>query len=45
MSLNGTSGMPKQDIPIVIREVAGNSLGRYMAFNFVKEHWNELNKM
>lgn len=42
MSLNVTSGIRKQDAWSVISQVAGNSLGRYLAFNFVRNRWNDL---
>jgi len=42
MSLNSTSGIRKQDATSVISQVSYNSLGRYMAFNFVREKWSLL---
>ncbi|XP_046438221.1 aminopeptidase N-like [Daphnia pulex] len=45
MSLNPTSGIRKQDAGRVISQVASNSLGRYMTFNFIREKWTELRKV
>ncbi|XP_032798753.2 aminopeptidase N [Daphnia magna] len=45
MSLNSTSGIRKQDAARVISQVAYNSLGRYMAFNFIRDKWDELRKV
>ena len=45
MSLNSTSGIRKQDAARVISQVAGNPLGRYMSFNFMREHWSDMKQM
>lgn len=45
MSLNSTSGIRKQDASRVISQVAYNPLGRYMAFNFIRDQWEELQKV
>jgi aminopeptidase N len=45
MSLNSTSGIRKQDASRVISQVAYNSLGRYMSFNFVRDKFDELRKV
>lgn len=45
MSLNSTSGIRKQDAARVISQVAYNSLGRYMAFNFIRDKFDELRKV
>lgn len=42
MTLNSTSGIRKQDATRVIAQVAGNPLGRYMAFNFIRNKWDEM---
>ncbi|EFX62776.1 hypothetical protein DAPPUDRAFT_67706, partial [Daphnia pulex] len=45
MSLNPTSGIRKQDAARVIIQVASNSLGRYITFNFIREKWTEIRKV
>ena len=44
MSLNSTSGIRKQDASRVISQVSYNSLGRYMALNFIRDKWEEMSK-
>ncbi len=44
MSLNSTSGIRKQDARGVISGVAGNHLGRYLAFNFIRNRWDDIKK-
>ena len=44
MSLNSTSGIRKQDAPQVISQVSEHSLGRYMAFNLIRDKWEEIRK-
>ena len=44
MSLNSTSGIRKQDAQRVISQVAANPLGRYMAFNFIRDKWEDISK-
>lgn len=41
-SLNSTSGIRKQDGGSVFRHVSNNPLGRYIAFDFFRNNWNEL---
>ncbi|EFX67104.1 hypothetical protein DAPPUDRAFT_302210 [Daphnia pulex] len=45
MSLDPNSGIRKQDAARVISQVAYNSLGRYMSFNFIRDKWTELRKV
>lgn len=42
MSLNASSGIRKQDAANVIRQVAGNPLGRYLAFDFIRNRWEDV---
>jgi len=44
MSLTAGSGVRKQDGSSVISNVARNTVGRYLAFNFVREKWDDLKK-
>lgn len=45
MSLNSSSGIRKQDAARVISQVGGNPLGRYLAFNFIRERWSDMKQM
>ena len=42
MSLNSTSGIRKQDAIVVIDAVSKNPVGRYLAFDFIRDRWKEL---
>lgn len=45
MCLNATDGFPTQDALNAITAIAYNPIGRYMAFNFIREKWMEMTKM
>merc|ERR1719167_339337 len=42
MSITEGSGVRKQDGSKVIGSVASNTVGRYLAFNFIRENWNTI---
>lgn len=42
MSLNSTSGIRKQDAISVIGAVSNNPIGRYLAFDFIRDRWKDL---
>ena len=40
MSLTAGSGVRKQDGSSVISGVASNTVGRYLAFDFIRDKWS-----
>ncbi len=44
MSLTAGSGIRKQDGDFVIASVAYNTVGRDLAFDFVRNNWNKLSE-
>ena len=44
MSLNEESGVKKQDGYRVISAVASNTLGRYIAWNWMRQNWLQLHE-
>jgi len=36
------AGIRKQDGPIVLRGIAGNDVGNYLAFNFIRDKWSHI---
>ena len=42
MSINSDSGVRKQDGAKVLGNVALNTVGRYLAFDFVQQEWESI---
>jgi hypothetical protein len=44
MSLTPDSGVRQQDGRSVISNIAGNTVGRDLAFDFIRDKWEEVTK-
>ena len=45
MSIHAESGVRKQDGSKVLGNVALNTVGRYLAFDFVEQEWEKIAEM
>ena len=45
MSLTADSGVRKQDGSKVIGGVASNTVGRYLAFDFIRQEWDRVTEV
>ena len=45
MSVTADSGVRKQDGSEVLDNVAYNTVGRYLAFDFIEQEWEKVSEM